>query len=206
MVDPSCSLVLESPSMEQLLVLLAERDVALTQRDALIAALAGRVGSRSWKRGWARTPGTPPSHRAAMGWASRHRSRYKPSGRRPGKQQADQGFRLQPRAVPDEVRTHVPTGCNGCGTDLTCAPVVGVGTRQVFDLPVIELVAIEHRAQRRACACGVVTRAAFPAEATSPTCYGPGVAALAVYNRTPHCPTTRPTEPDIAYSLLVDAD
>ena len=58
--------------------------------------------------------------------------------------------------------------------------MVGVEARQVFDLPVIELIAIEHRAQRRACACGVVTRAALPAEATAPTCYGPGVAALAV--------------------------
>jgi len=59
--------------------------------------------------------------------------------------------------------------------------VVGVEVRQVFDLPVIELVAIEHRAQRRACGCGMVTRALFPAEATAPTYYGPGVATLATY-------------------------
>ena len=77
---------------------------------------------------------------------------------------------MQQRDVPDEVRIQASTGCLGCGADLTGAPVVGVETRQVFDLPVIELVAIEHRAQHRACACGVVTRAAFPAEATAPTC------------------------------------
>ncbi len=59
--------------------------------------------------------------------------------------------------------------------------MVGIETRQVFDLPVIELVAVEHRAQRRACACGVLTRAPFPAEASAPTCYAPGVAALATY-------------------------
>jgi len=59
--------------------------------------------------------------------------------------------------------------------------VVGTEVRQVFDLPVIEMIAIEHRAQRRECGCGAVTRAAFPAEATAPTCYGPGVAALATY-------------------------
>ena len=75
----------------------------------------------------------------------------KPSGRKPGKQQGGQGFRLQPRAVPDEVWTHALTGCNGCGADLTGAPVVGVETRQVFDLPVIELIAIEHQAQRVQC-------------------------------------------------------
>ena len=43
------------------------------------------------------------------------------------------------------------------------------------------MLAIEHRAQRRACSCGVVTTAAFPAEARAPVCYGPGVAALGAY-------------------------
>jgi len=50
-----------------------------------------------------------------------------------------------------------------------------------YDLPVIELLVIEHRAQHRECGCGVVTRAPFPVEATAPACYGPGVAALATY-------------------------
>jgi len=55
---------------------------------------------------------------------------------------------------------------------------VGVQARQVFDLPSIELVIVEHRAQRRACSCGAVTTAVFPPQATAPTCYGPGVAAV----------------------------
>jgi transposase len=179
-VDPSCSPIPEAPSTEQLLMLLAERDVALTQRDALIAALSVRVAELEARLGKnSRNSSKPPSSDGLAKPAPK--SLRKPSGRKPGKQQGGQGFRLQPRAVPDEVRTHAPTGCNGCGADLADAPVVGVETRQVFDLPVIELIAIEHRAQRRACACGAVTRAAFPAEATAPTCYGPGVAALAVY-------------------------
>ena len=40
---------------------------------------------------------------------------------------------------------------------------------------------IEHQAERRACGCGVVTTAAFAAEATAPSCDGPGVAALGAY-------------------------
>lgn len=152
----------------------------LAQRDALIAALAGRVAELEARLGRnSRNSSKPPSSDGLGKPAPK--SLRKASGRRPGRQQGGQGFRLQPRAVPDEVRTHVPTGCGGCGADLTGAPVVGDETRQVFDLPVIELVGIEHRAQRRACACGVMTRAAFPAEATAPTCYVPGVAALAVY-------------------------
>ena len=161
-------------------MLLAERDVALAQLDALIAALAARVAELEARLGSnSRNSSKPPSSDGLAKPAPK--SLRKPSGRKPGMQQGDPGFQLQPREVPDEVRTHVPTGCDGCGADLAHAPVVGVETRQVFDLPMIELIAIEHRAQRRECGCGAVTRAAFPAEATAPTCYGPGVTALAVY-------------------------
>jgi len=172
-VDPSVSAVPPVPSVEELLVL-------LTQRDALIAALAGRVAeleARLGKNSW--NSSKPPS---SDGLAKPPpKSLRRASGRKPGKQQGGQGFRLEPRAVPDQVRVHVPTDCRGCGAGLADAPVVGAETRQVFDLPVIELVAIEHRAQRRECDCGIVTRAPFPVEATAPTCYGPGVAALATY-------------------------
>lgn len=161
-------------------MLLAERDVALTQRDALIAALADRVAELEARLGKnSRNSSKPPSSDGLGKPAPK--SLRKPSGRRPGKQPGGEGFRLQPRPDPDQVQTHVPTGCKGCGADLAGAPVVGIEARQVFDLPVIELITIEHRAQRRRCGCGAVTRAGFPTEATAPTCYGPRVAALAVY-------------------------
>ena len=152
----------------------------LAQRDALIAALAGRVAELEARLGKnSRNSSKPPS---SDGLAKPPpKSLRRASGRKPGKQQGGQGFRLEPRDVPDQVRVHVPTDCWGCGAGLADAPVVGAETRQVFDLPVIELLAIEHRAQRRECGCGVVTRAPFPVEATAPTCYGPGVAALATY-------------------------
>lgn len=103
------------------------------------------------------------------------------SGRKPGKQPGGEGFGLRPRETPDEIRVHVPAACRGCGSDLTEAVVAGTEVRQVFDLPPVALVVTEHRAQRRACGCGTVTPATFPAEAVAPTCYGPGVAALGVY-------------------------
>jgi len=154
--------------------------VLLAQRDALIAALAGRVAELEGQLGKnSRNSSKPPSSDGLAKPAPK--SLRRASGRKPGKQQGGQGFRLEPRAVPDEVRTYVPTCCRGCGADLADAPLVGTETRQVFDLPVIELIAIEHRAQRRECGCGAVTRALFPPEATAPTCYGPSVAALATY-------------------------
>lgn len=181
MANPlSVSAVPPVPSVEQLLVLLAQRDAALAQRDELIAALAGRVAELEARLGKnSRNSSKPPSSDGLAKPAPK--SLRRASGRKPGKEQGGQGFRLEPRAVPDEVRTYAPTGCRGCGADLGDAPVVGTETRQVFDLPVIELITIEHRAQRRECACGSVTTALFPPEARAPTCYGPGVAALGTY-------------------------
>lgn len=152
----------------------------LAQRDALIAALVERIDQLEARLGKnSRNSSKPPS---SDGLAKPPpRSLRKPSGLKPGKQPGGQGHRLQPRPDPDEIRVHVPPGCRGCGADLTDAPVVGTEVRQVFDLPVIALVAIEHRAERRECGCGAVTRAAFPTEATAPTCYGSGMAALATY-------------------------
>jgi transposase len=71
--------------------------------------------------------------------------------------------------------------CGGCGQDLDGALVLGIQARQVFDLPPLRLGVVEHRAQRRRCACGSVTAASFPAEARAAACYGPGVRALLCY-------------------------
>jgi transposase len=76
---------------------------------------------------------------------------------------------------------HTPPVCHRCGSALAAAPVVGEERRQVFDLPVVALAVVEHRVERRACACGTITAAAFPAASTAPTCSGPGVAALGAY-------------------------
>lgn len=98
--------------MEQLLALLAERDVALAQWDALIAALAGRVGELEARLGKNSQNSSKPPSRDGLAKPA-PKSLRKPSGRKPGKQQGGQGFRLQPRAAPDEVRTHAPAGYRG---------------------------------------------------------------------------------------------
>jgi transposase len=84
-VDPSCSPIPDAPSLEQLLVLLAERDVALTQRDALIATLADRVAELEARLGKnSRNSSKPPSSDGLAKPAPK--SLRKPSGRKPGKQ------------------------------------------------------------------------------------------------------------------------
>ena len=159
---------------------LVERDAILVERDRLIAQLSARVAqleARVSKN--SQNSSKPPSSDAFV--KPPPRSLRRASGRKPGKQPGGQGFALEPRPEPDEVVVHVPGACRSCGGDLSSAPVVGEQVRQVFDLPPIELVAVEHRAQQRACGCGALTTASFPPEATAPACYGPGVAALGAY-------------------------
>lgn len=152
-----------------------------------ITQLEARLGKNS------QNSSKPPSSDAFV--KPPPRSLRRKSGRKPGKGQGDPGFRLEPRPNPDQVRVHAPEACRGCGSDLQDAPVVGQERRQVFDLPPIELTVIEHQAERRECGCGTVTTAAFPAEATAPTCYGPGVAALGTYLQArQHLPVERAAE------------
>lgn len=101
--------------------------------------------------------------------------------RRQGKQPGAPGAHLERAAEPDRIIDHAPTACRGCGGDLADAEVVGVESRQVFDLPDRRAEVAEHRAQKRRCGCGCDTTAMFPTEATAPTCWGPNVRAVAVY-------------------------
>lgn len=163
-----------SPTVEQLLVLLAERDRLIESLVARVGVLEARLAKNS------KNSSKPPSSDNPFVKPPPRSLRGK-SGRRPGKQPGQGGARLEPRAEPDEVVVHVPGSCEGCGGDLAAAPIVGEQARQVFDLPPIQLRVTEHRAQSRACGCGRVSTAMFLTQASAPTCYGPGVAALATY-------------------------
>ncbi|MEW2386688.1 IS66 family transposase zinc-finger binding domain-containing protein, partial [Micromonospora sp. NPDC047707] len=79
---------------------------------------------------------------------------------------------------PDEVLTHRPSACRGCGASLRRASVTSVEARQVFDLPAVTLRVVEHRLQHRRCRCGVVTMASVPDGVQAPTQYGPRVRAI----------------------------
>jgi transposase len=139
-----------------------------------VAELERQLGKHS------RNSSRPPSS-DGLGKPATPRRERRADGRKPGKQPGAPGAYLARVPDPDEVVTHAPEQCDGCGADLTLAPVIGVEARQVFDLPEIRLRTTEHRAERRRCGCGWVSTAAFPGQARAAACYGPGVRALACY-------------------------
>lgn len=113
--------------------------------------------------------------------ARRQRERDEGKARGVGKQPGAPGTHLQRVARPDVTVAHAPTCCERCGEDLTGAPVSGVESRQVFDLPARRAEVTDHRCERRRCACGHETAAMFPPEARAPACWGPHVRAVAIY-------------------------
>ncbi len=110
-----------------------------------------------------------------------NRAARRAKGRKPGKQPGEDGRHLAQVADPDELVTHAPRCCGGCGADLSEATVEGVEVRQVFDLPEPKMATTEHRAETRRCRCGRATKAAFPTEARAYACYGPRLRGVAVY-------------------------
>jgi transposase len=138
-----------------------------------VAELRARLGKNS------RNSSRPPSSDGLAKPPTK--SLRRPSGRKPGGQQGHPGHRLEQAAEPDEVITHVPERCAGCGADLSAAKLVGEEVRQVFELPTISLRVREHRAERRRCGCGELASAPFPEGVAAPTQYGPRLRALAVY-------------------------
>lgn len=103
--------------------------------------------------------------------------------RKPGKQPGAAGKTLEMAENPDEIVTHEPTQCSGCGAGLgETDELVGTRRRQVVDLPEPKAVVTEHQARTRRCGCcGAETAASFPAHVRAPVSYGPEVRALGLY-------------------------
>jgi transposase len=154
----------------------------IAEQTAVIAELKARLADLEQRLG--RTPrnsSMPPSAEGLSKPPAPNRAERRAANRRPGKQPGSEGKHLAQVADPDEVVTHLPGLCTGCGADMADAEVIGTERRQVFDVPDICVRVVEHVSERRRCRCGCETKAAFPAEATAPACYGNGVRALAAY-------------------------
>ena len=148
---------------------------------AKIEQLAAEAGKNSGNS--SKPPSRDPAAEREAQAKSRRERRAKAAGkaRKPGKQPGAAGKTLEMTETPDEVVTHAPECCGGCGADLTDAEVTGVERRQVTDVPEPTPVTTEHRVERRRCGCGTETAGSFPAHVRAPVQYGPRIRAIVVY-------------------------
>lgn len=126
--------------------------------------------------------------------SSRDKTRQKPkpkslrskTERKAGGQEGHEGHTLEFNPEPDQVEKHRPSHCGHCQTPLPAEIAASeIAKRQVFDLPPLRFVTIEHQAETVLCpCCGAATSGQFPAEVTHPVQYGSQVKRLAVYLRT----------------------
>jgi len=126
----------------------------------------------------------------------RRRSRRKRSGKASGGQAGHPGVTLLQVAEPNQLVAHTPQVCPVCQTRLETAPTVIQERRQVFELPLLQPVVIEHQVLQVRCPqCQALAVGHFPLDVTQPTQYGPGVKALAVYlQEYQHLPMARTQE------------
>ena len=103
------------------------------------------------------------------------------TNRKVGGQPGHEGNTLECSSKIDATIKHSPLECNSCGANLTNHDEELVSTRQVLDIPVIELKCIAHQVFKKQCSCGHTTLGNFPEYVTSPVQYGPNVESLVAY-------------------------
>ena len=105
----------------------------------------------------------------------------KKSGRKTGGQPGHPGRTLQPSDTPARLQIHPCLECP-CGKDLSHEPAVDFQSRQVFDLPALQLECTEHRAEIKECPCCHQTATApFPVDVKAPVQYGKNFRVLLTY-------------------------
>ena len=155
----------------------------VVEQAALIELLVARVAVLEKQLGQDSLNSSKPPSSDGVGPRKKRaerRAEQRNAGRRPGKQPGAPGAHLR-RRDPDESVVYAPLCCQGCGTDMATAVVVGKEVRQVLDLIPATVRVTDHVVERRQCTCGYQTSGVFPTIARAPVCWGPEVKALAVY-------------------------
>ena len=176
-IDSPAEPAREPANLASALVVIAQKDVLITDLRTRVAELERRLGLNS------ANSSKPPSSDGLKKKPVRVRSLREPSGKKSGGQPGHKGETLRQVETPDATVDHFPEACAKCGEVLSEAMATGHVARQVFDLPKPQpLVVIEHRAHSCCCAtCGKETRAAFPEGVSAPVQYGVRMMAFVLY-------------------------
>jgi transposase len=154
--------------------LLQEQGACIAKLEKRIEELANKLAKNS------RNSSKPPS---SDGYDKPNpKSQRQKSGRSSGGQPGHKGSTLKQVSHPNKIEEHKVMICTYCGVDLSTQISNDEEVRQVFDLPAVEIVVTEHRAQIKHCpCCEKRTRASFPAGVTQSVQYGARLQATTTY-------------------------
>ena len=113
-----------------------------------------------------------------------------------GGQPGHEGNTLKAKENPDHFEEHGPGHCASCEEDLSGVQACASESRQVFDIPAMQIEVTEHRVQTKVCPkCGTVNCGEFPEGVNAAVQYGQGVASLCTYLNCEHfVPLDRTTQ------------
>jgi len=159
---------------EELIALLLEQSALIAKLTKEIENLKNKLAKNS------RNSSKPPS---SDGYdRPKPKSQRKKSGRLSGGQPGHKGHTLKQVAHPAKIEEYRVNKCTHCGVNLSKHASSDVEVRQVFDLPKVEIIVTEHRAQIKVCpCCNGRTKAPFPEGVSQAVQYGNRVQATATY-------------------------
>ena len=150
----------------------------LTAAEAQIKQLIELLGQNSHNSSW-------PSSRDKGRQKPKPKSLRPQTERKAGGQEGHEGHTLEFNPKPDFIESHRPAQCGHCQAPLPEEIAASkVAKRQVFELPPLRYVTIEHQAETIICpCCGEATTGEFPVDVSNPVQYGSQVKRLSVYLR-----------------------
>ena len=103
------------------------------------------------------------------------------TNRKVGGQKGHKGDTLKITTTPDKIVIHRVEKCEHCNKNLSDKLADDIRSRQVYDIPPLELKVTEHQQETKNCTCGHVNVAPFPSGVNHYVQYGPNIKSMIVY-------------------------